>query len=97
MKIYRAENTSLYGTRWIFAKSERSAKQIGLACGMVRYPKNLTITEEPEETFKHTDAKDVKAEGIGHLWQRKDGKCEWEIINKNEILKSATSYNHLVC
>jgi hypothetical protein len=89
MKLYRAENTYLYGIRWIFAKSERSAKQIGLACGMVRNPKNLTITEEPEETFKHTDAKDIKVEGIGHLWIRK-GKCKWEIINKNEILKSAT-------
>jgi len=97
MNIYRAENTSVYGTRWIFAKSEKSAHEIGVACGMVRDPRNLTITKEPEESFKNTDAKEVKVEGIGTLWANKDGKGEWQVINKNEIVKKSSSYNYSIC
>lgn len=88
MNIYRAENTNVFGGRWIFAKSEKSAYKIGIACGMVRDPRNLTITKEPEETFKNTDAKDVKVEGIGNLFLGKDGKREWMIIREGKILKS---------
>jgi len=97
MKLYRAENTNVFGTKWIFAKSKKSAHQIGVACGMVRDPRNLTITEEPEDTFKNTDIKDVKVEGIGQCWANKEGKGEWRVTNKNEILKNSTSHHYFIC
>jgi len=79
MKIYRAENTYAFGTRWIFAKSKKSAYQIAVACGMVRDPKNLTITEVPKDTFKNTDIIDVKVEGIGYCWVDNKGTGKWSV------------------
>lgn len=96
MNIYRAKNTG-YGARWIFAKSEKSAHKIGVACGMVRHPKNLTITKISDTIFENTDAKEVKVEGIGTLWANNDGKGEWQIINKNGIVKQSTSVYRLIC
>jgi len=82
MKIFRAENTNVFGTRWIFALSRNSAKRIALAIGMVRDEKNLTITEEPEKTFKDTNAKEIDIEGVGHLYLNK-----WTVDDSKEIFK----------
>ena len=82
MKIFRAENTNIFGTRWIFALSRNSAKRIALATGMVKDEKNLTITEEPEKTFKDTNAKEIDIEGVGHLYLDK-----WSVYDSKEIFK----------
>ena len=82
MKIFRAENTNVFGTRWILALSRNSAKRIALATGMVKHEKNLTITEEPEETFKDTNVKEIDIEGVGHLYLDK-----WSVYDSKEIFK----------
>jgi hypothetical protein len=84
MKIFRAENTNIFGTRWIFALSRNSAKRIALAIGMVRDERNLTIKEEPEETFKDTNAKEIDIEGVGHLYLDK-----WSVYDSKEIFKKS--------
>ena len=86
MKIFRAENTNIFGTRWIFALSRNSAKRIALATGMVKDEKNLTITEKPEETFKDTNAKEIDIEGVGHLYLV-EGANKWFVSDSKEIFK----------
>jgi len=84
MKIFRADNTNVFGTRWVFAFSRNSAKRIALAIGMVRDERNLTIKEEPEETFKDTNAKEINIEGVGHLYLDK-----WSVYDSKEIFKKS--------
>ena len=86
MKIFRAENSNVFGTRWIFALSRNSAKRIALATGMVKDEKNLTITEEPEKTFKDTNAKEIDIEGVGHLYLV-EGANKWFVSDSKEIFK----------
>jgi hypothetical protein len=86
MKIFRAENSNIFGTRWVFALSRNSAKRIALATGMVKDEKNLTITEQPEETFKDTNAKEIDIEGVGHLYLV-DGANKWFVYDSKEIFK----------
>mgnify|MGYP000586417792 CR=1 FL=1 len=50
MKIFRAENSNIFGTRWVFALSRNSAKRIALATGMVKDEKNLTVKETIEDS-----------------------------------------------
>ena len=88
MKIFRAENTNIFGTRWIFALSRNSAKRIALAIGMVRDERNLTIKEEPEETFKDTNAKEIEIEGVGNLYLV-DGANKWLVYDSKEIFKKS--------
>jgi len=88
MKIFRAENTNIFGTRWIFALSRNSAKRIALAIGMVRDERNLTIREEPEETFKDTNAKEIEIEGVGNLYLV-DGANKWLVYDSKEIFKKS--------
>jgi hypothetical protein len=84
MKIFRADNTNVFGTRWVFALSRNSAKRIALATGMVKDERNLTIKEEPEETFKDTNAKEINIEGVGHLYLDK-----WSVYDSKEIFKKS--------
>jgi hypothetical protein len=86
MKIFRAENTNIFGTRWIFALSRNSAKRIALATGMVKDEKNLTITEQPEETFKDTNAKEIDIEGVGQLYSNQ-GEKEWLVSDSKGIFE----------
>ena len=86
MKIFRAETSNVFGTRWIFALSRNSAKRIALATGMVKDEKNLTITEEPEKTFKDTNAKEIDIEGVGHLYLV-EGANKWFVSDSKEIFK----------
>ena len=88
MKIFRAGNTNIFGTRWIFALSRNSAKRIALAIGMVRDERNLTIREEPEETFKDTNAKEIEIEGVGDLYLV-DGANKWLVYDSKEIFKKS--------
>jgi hypothetical protein len=88
MKIFRAENTNIFGARWIFALSRNSAKRIALAIGMVRDERNLTIKEEPEETFKDTNAKEIDIEGVGNLYLV-DGANKWIVLNSKEIFEKS--------
>ena len=88
MKIFRAENSNIFGTRWVFALSRNSAKRIALATGMVKDEKNLTITEQPEETFKDTNAKEIDIEGVGHLYLV-DGANKWFVYDSKEIFKKS--------
>ena len=86
MKIFRAENSNIFGTRWVFALSRNSAKRIALATGMVKDEKNLNITEQPEETFKDTNAKEIDIEGVGHLYLV-DGVKKWLVYDSKETFK----------
>ena len=86
MKIFRAENSNIFGTRWVFALSRNSAKRIALATGMVKDEKNLTITEQPEETFKDTNAKEIDIEGVGQLYSNQ-GKKEWLVSDSKGIFE----------
>jgi len=86
MKIFRAENSNIFGTRWVFALSRNSAKRIALATGMVKDEKNLTITEQPEETFKDTNSKEIDIEGVGHLYLV-DGANKWFVYDSKETFK----------
>ena len=88
MKIFKAENSNIFGTRWVFALSRNSAKRIALATGMVKDEKNLTITEQPEETFKDTNAKEIDIEGVGHL-HLVDGANKWLVYDSKEIFKKS--------
>jgi hypothetical protein len=88
MKIFRAENSNIFGTRWVFALSRNSAKRIALATGMVKDEKNLTITEQPEETFKDTNSKEIDIEGVGHLYLV-DGANKWFVYDSKEIFKKS--------
>ena len=45
MKIYWVENTNPVGGRFIIAKSESSAFDIGVKIGMVRDPRNLHVKQ----------------------------------------------------
>jgi hypothetical protein len=53
---------------------------------MVKDEKNLTITEQPEETFKDTNAKEIDIEGVGHLYLV-DGANKWFVYDSKEIFK----------
>jgi hypothetical protein len=86
MKIFRAENSNIFGTRWVFALSRNSAKRIALATGMVKDEKNLTITEQPEETFKDTNAKEIDIEGVGQLYSNQ-GEKEWLVSDSKGIFE----------
>jgi len=93
MKIFRAENTSLFGTRWIFAKSEKSAKRIALALGMVKRESNLTIKEMPEDLYEDTNAKEIDIEGVGQLYSNQ-GKKEW-LVSDNKGIFERSSYKEI--
>ena len=86
MKIFRAENSNIFGTRWVFAFSRNSAKRIALATGMVKDERNLTIKEEPEETFKDTNAKEIDIEGVGQLYSNQ-GEKEWLVSDSKGIFE----------
>lgn len=88
MKLFKAENSNVFGTRWIFALSKNSAKRIALATGMVKHERNLTITEESKETFKDTNAEKVDVEGTATL-HLIEGEKKWIVCESEKIFKNS--------
>lgn len=88
MKLFKAENSNIFGTRWIFALSKNSAKRIALATGMVKHERNLVITEESEETFKDTNAEKVDIEGTATL-HLIEGEKKWIVCESEKIFKNS--------
>lgn len=88
MKLFKAENSNIFGTRWIFALSKNSAKRIALATGMVRHERNLTITEESKETFRDTNAEKVDIEGTATL-HLIEGEKKWIVCESEKIFKNS--------
>lgn len=93
MKIYRAENTNVFGTRWIIASSVKEATKIALSLNMVRDPKNLTITEMSDQEFPDTDIKEIKCSGLGALRLSMENRKEWEVYDTFNSFKVVKKVN----
>ena len=67
MKIYWVENTNPVGGRFIIAKSESSAFDIGVKIGMVRDPRNLHVKQAEEKLHTNSNINEITKEGIAWI------------------------------
>ena len=64
MKIYIANNTGLWGTRYIAANSIEEATQVALDIKMVKCIENLEIEEMDSNLYKNYDFTRITHAGV---------------------------------
>lgn len=95
MKLYWADNTGLRGTRWVFAESEESARDMCFYIGMVQRPSNLKLEEVTDPKYLPPNIEPVNDEGfVYHTTDTPSHKLKFLIEKKQDIYKHPACWHY---